>query len=125
MPRPCGSIDSFRLVRSASPPGKAVVEIATRRPNDDPGQAFFYRFRLQQGTRVYKTYVTFPLHDALLQQIDERFFGSQWRLGKPPGYSDQERSNPFTTFAEDMDPVESGILELNRYVDFPLSINDE
>ncbi len=89
----------FRLVRSATPPGKAVAEIATRRPNDDPGQAFFYRFRQQQGTRVYKTHITFPLHDALLQRIEQLFFGSEWRLTKTPGYSDQERSNPFTTFA--------------------------
>jgi len=27
------------------------------------------------------------------------FFGSEWQLARPPGYSDRERSNPFTTFA--------------------------
>jgi hypothetical protein len=89
----------FRLVRSATPPGEAIEEIASRFPNSDPGRPFYYRLRPLSGTRVYKTHITFALDNALLQAIDKLFFASDWAVASVPGYSEQERSNPFETFA--------------------------
>jgi hypothetical protein len=89
----------FRLVRSTTPPGQAVDEIATRNPNSDPGGSFFYRFRPHLGTRVYKTHITFPLNEEKLQRIEDLFFDLPWELAELPGYSESERANPFTTFA--------------------------
>ena len=87
----------YRLVRSHTPPGSQVQEIATRRPNDDPGDTFYYRFRQIEETLVYKTHITFALGDGILQRIDS-LFGS-FEVAKLPGYSAAERSNPFETFA--------------------------
>jgi hypothetical protein len=89
----------FRLVRSATPPGEPVAEIATRFPNSDPGQAFYYRLRLHPGTRVAKTHITFALGADVLQRIEQLFFTEDWRVAALPGYSTDERANPFTTYA--------------------------
>ncbi|MGR8921248.1 MAG: fatty acid cis/trans isomerase [Gammaproteobacteria bacterium] len=88
----------FRLVRSRTAHGKPVEEIATRRPNSDPGGPFYYRFKLTRGTRVYKTHITFALDDALLRRIETLFLGPEWDADELPGYTDRERSNPFETF---------------------------
>ena len=89
----------LRLVRSATPSGEPVRELATRRPNSDPGGAFHYRFVPQVGARTYKTHIVFGLDDALLADIETRFLGGSWQLERLPGYSTEERSNPFRTFA--------------------------
>jgi hypothetical protein len=89
----------FRLVRSRTPSGVPVDEIATRHPNSDPGGVFYYRFRRQPGTRVYKTHIRFALNPALLQRIEQSFFTEDWDVDGLPGYSDSERANPFVTFA--------------------------
>lgn len=89
----------FQLVRSRTPSGKPVDIIATRRPNDDPGRAFFYRLWPVQSTIVHKTHVTFALDKALLGTINALFLGSDWEVERLPGYADAQRSNPFQTFA--------------------------
>jgi len=89
----------FRLVRSRTPLGREIDEIATRRPNDAPGGPVFYRFQVQNGTTVYKTQIPFALNGQLLEKIDRDFLGGDWQLGRVPGYSEDERANPFTTFA--------------------------
>ena len=45
----------FRLVRSRTPRGSPVDEIATRRPYDDPRAPFFYRLRRIRETLVEKS----------------------------------------------------------------------
>ncbi|WP_207061866.1 fatty acid cis/trans isomerase [Motiliproteus sp. SC1-56] len=89
----------FRLVRSRTAPGEPSQEIATRRPNDDPGEPFHYRFQMERGTRVYKTQVTFRLSPELFGDLRTRFFSQPWQAGPLPGYGGAERSNPFATFA--------------------------
>ena len=89
----------YRLVRSRTPTGEPVDEIATRFPNSDPGGRFHYRFRLQTGTRVYKTHIRFALTPQLRRKIEQWFFKPGWSLHALPGYSDAERANPFSTFA--------------------------
>lgn len=89
----------FRLVRSSTPPGEPVREIATRFPNSDPGGAFHYRLRPQSGTRVYKTHIRFALNDGVMRRIESLFLDAPWEAGRLPGYTAAERANPFITFA--------------------------
>ncbi|MGB0722513.1 MAG: fatty acid cis/trans isomerase [Gammaproteobacteria bacterium] len=89
----------FRLVRSSTPPGEPVREIASRHYNSDPGGPFHYRFQVQSATRVYKTHIRFALNPRLLKRVDELFSSGGWEVTVLPGYSEQERANPFTTFA--------------------------
>lgn len=89
----------FQLVRSSTPSGKPIKVIATRRPNDDPGRAIFYRLQPVQSTIVYKTHVTFALDKAVLDRINTLFLENDWDVERLPGYADEDRSNPFQTFA--------------------------
>jgi hypothetical protein len=55
----------FRLVRSGTPPGQAVREIATRRPYDDPGVSrVYYRLTPERETLVAKTHMPYALNPA-------------------------------------------------------------
>lgn len=94
-----GSRVFYRLVRSRTPMGEPVDEIATRHANSDPGAVFYYRLQPQRGTRVYKTHITFALNEAVRERIEALFFATDWQIAELPGYSDEERANPFTTFS--------------------------
>ena len=89
----------FELVRSGTPPGEPVRIIPTRRPDDDPGQPFFYRLRLIQGTIVEKTHITYALSPARMSRLETLFLAPQWDIEKLPGYSRANAFNPFKTFA--------------------------
>jgi len=89
----------FQVVRSSTPPGKTIRHIATRRPNDDPGKSFFYRLQPVQETIVHKTHIVFTLNKQRLEDINQLFFNSDWKIDRLPGYTDAERANPFQTFA--------------------------
>lgn len=89
----------FQLVRSRTPSGQPIDPIATRRPNDDPGAAFYYRLWPIQGVIVHKTHITYPLSPARLAHTRELFFADAWAADKVPGYGLQHRANPFETFA--------------------------
>ena len=91
----------FRIVRSRTPPGTPVDEIATRRPYDDPGTAtFWYRLKLLDETIVHKTHITYPLSDARMRRLTALFLTDAWRPTRLPGYDVDEASNPFVSFAE-------------------------
>jgi len=89
----------FELVRSATPPGEPVRVIATRRPDDDPGQPFYYRLRPIQGAIVHKTHITYALSPARLRRLEELFLVPAWDIAKLPGYSHANALNPFKTFS--------------------------
>jgi hypothetical protein len=89
----------FELVRSATPPGEPVRIIPTRRPDDDPGQTFYYRLRPIQGTIVHKTHITYALTPARMHRLEELFLAPQWDIAELPGYSRTDALNPFRTFA--------------------------
>lgn len=89
----------FQLVRSRTPSGQPIDPIPTRRPNDDPGNSFYYRLWPIQGVIVHKTHITYPLTAKKLERVQELFFGTQWNTDKVPGYGVQSRANPFVTFA--------------------------
>ncbi|MGB7933141.1 MAG: fatty acid cis/trans isomerase [Gammaproteobacteria bacterium] len=89
----------FELVRSSSAPGEPVRIIPTRRPDDDPGQSFYYRLRPIQGTIVEKTHITYALSQARMRRLEKLFLAPQWDIEKLPGYSRAYDINPFKTFA--------------------------
>lgn len=89
----------FELVRSRTPPGEDVIPVASTRPNDDPGGAYFYRFRMITEIILHKAHITYPLSDKKLERYDKLFFDSPWPAGTAPGYSEADRANAFTTFA--------------------------
>nr|WP_276562500.1 fatty acid cis/trans isomerase [Hoeflea prorocentri] len=90
----------FRLVRSKSPPGTPVNEIATRRPFDDPGSApFYYRVTPVDGTILHKEHMVYEIGPERLDRYRALFFSDEWPLDTLPDYSAAAGGNPFTTFA--------------------------
>ena len=89
----------FELVRSRTPVGEPIQIIPTVRPNDDPGQPFFYRLRKIEGTIVHKTHIVYPLGEQKLDRLHRLFLTPQWEVGKLPDYSAGNALNPFATFA--------------------------
>ena len=89
----------FELVRSATPSGEPVRIIPTRRPDDDPGQPFYYRLRPIQGTIVHKTHITYGLSPARMRRLEALFLAPSWDIARLPGYARADVLNPFKTFA--------------------------
>lgn len=90
----------FRLVRSTTPPGEAIYEIASRRPFDDPGtDRFYYRLRPDYATVVDKTHMPYLLNDQRMAKWREWFFTPEYDVTSLPGYDPEIASNPFKVFA--------------------------
>ena len=89
----------FRLVRSRSAPGQPVVPVATRRPNDDPEGAFWYRLVPVLESISYKKHITYRFDRRRLQHLQQLFFGEPWLVGQLPGYSAEDRANPLAVFS--------------------------
>jgi hypothetical protein len=90
----------FRVLRSATPPGQPIAEIATRRPYDDPGAAFWYRLAPIEGALLHKTHITYRLDAARMKRLSELFLGADWEPTRFPSFEHEEASNPFAAFAE-------------------------
>jgi hypothetical protein len=88
----------FELVRSSTPPGKPVRVIPTVRPNDDPGQPFYYRLRGIDSTIVHKTHITYPLSTARMRRFEALFLEPEWEIAELPDYSRELARNPFAAF---------------------------
>ncbi|MDB4975317.1 MAG: fatty acid cistrans isomerase [Myxococcaceae bacterium] len=91
----------FRLVRSLTPSGEPVLEIATRRPFERPDDpVFYYRFVRRDDTRLSKTQMPYALSDKRLARYRELFFTPDYVVTKAPGYKQSVSANPFVAFAE-------------------------
>ncbi len=92
---------SFRLVRSASAAPAPIEEVATRRPYDDPGQAIYYRLRVDRATRTHKAHVVFDAGPEALARIQSLFDLAAWPEKEPgfPAYPEDGVFNAFTTYA--------------------------
>jgi hypothetical protein len=89
----------FRLVRSRTPSGSPVDEVATRRPTDDPqASPVYYRLRRIRETLVLKTHAPYALSDAKLARLRDLFYGAPWD-GAGPWKVDRSSKNPFVRFA--------------------------
>jgi len=95
----------YRLVRSHTPPGQPVEELATLRPYSDPGaKAFYYRLRRYPASIVDKTHVVYTLSDARLARYRELFLVPDYVVTELPGYAPDLVANPFKVF-EPIPPV--------------------
>ena len=91
----------FRLVRSSTPPGKPVAEIATLLPYDDPGvEPFYYRLRPVDSTIVDKIHFVYELSNQKMKRYKELFFQSDYTVTELPSYQPKFASNPFKTFID-------------------------
>ncbi|WP_041361134.1 fatty acid cis/trans isomerase [Methylococcus capsulatus] len=89
----------FRLVRSRTPPGEPIREIATTRPYDSPGPGeFYYRLRPVQQSIVAKTHMVYELDDARMRRYRELFLDPEYAVDRLPGYAAADAANPFKTF---------------------------
>ncbi len=90
----------YRLIRSTTPPGKPIKEIASLLPYDDPGVAeFYYRFRPIEETIVDKTHFVYELDKHKMQRYDELFFQAEYSVTELPSYEPKIAANPFSAFA--------------------------
>lgn len=91
----------FQLFRSSTSCKTGSQEIATRRPNDNPGVArVFYCFKKLPGTIVAKTHIPFELSPAKKERFEELFFKPSWKISRIPTYNYQVAENPFLAFAD-------------------------
>ncbi|GAA5163470.1 fatty acid cis/trans isomerase [Viridibacterium curvum] len=92
----------FRMVRSTTPPGQPVQEIATRRPFDDPGvKRPWYRLVPVIESISNKSHMPYALGEARMKRWNELFYGSGvYRVESLPPYTPETASNPFQTFHE-------------------------
>ena len=93
-----GNREFYRLVRSRTPSGIPVDEIATLRPFDDPGGAFFYRLLPYHPDIVAKNHVVYELSPARLQRYHQLFIEPVFEVEQLPSYDVSTASNPFKVF---------------------------
>lgn len=91
----------FKLIRSAKECAKNPVEIATRRPNDDPGvKKFFYCVVPFKGTVVQKTHIPYQWSSKKLALLKEIFYETKWKAQGTPSYARSVAENPFLAFKD-------------------------
>lgn len=91
----------YRLVRSSTPPGQPIVEIATLRPYDSPGSApFYYRLRQYSSSIVAKSHMVYTFSDERMARYRELFIEPDYTVTELPSYTASVASNPFKSFRE-------------------------
>lgn len=90
----------YKLVRSRTAPGRAIELIATRRPYDDPGDAFYYRLQRVRSTVLAKQNMPYRLDEARMQRWQQLFYEPDYPVESLPGYEPELASNPFITFGQ-------------------------
>jgi hypothetical protein len=90
----------FRLVRSRTPPGSLVDEIATRRPFDDPGTShLYYRLVRRSGPALSKTHMAYLLDARRMELYRTLFLAPDYVVDRLPTYEPEVGANPFRAFA--------------------------
>jgi hypothetical protein len=95
-----GDREFYRLVRSSTPPGQPVDEIATVRPYDDPGRVFYYRLLHFPGDIVAKTHTVYELSDARLARYRQLFIEPGYEVDSFPSWDPLIAANPFKAFQD-------------------------
>lgn len=90
----------FKLIRSKTPPGKAIDIIASRRPFDDPGSKVFYRLQRVKSTILAKQHMPYRFDTQRMQRWQQLFLDADYKVTSLPGYKPKEASNPFITFKQ-------------------------
>jgi len=95
-----GDREFYRLVRSSTPAGQAIDEIATVRPYDDPGAVFYYRLLRFQGDIVAKTHTVYELSDTRLARYHKLFIEPEYNVEAFPSWEPLVAANPFKVFKD-------------------------
>lgn len=91
----------FRLVRSRTPPGDLLEEIATTRPYDKPNtRRVYYRFRVLPGVPIRKSHKVYYLNDQKLARFQELFITPDYQVNSLPDYDSRLAANPLKTFQD-------------------------
>ncbi len=89
----------FKLVRSKTPPGRAIQVIATRRPYDDPKVSkFYYRFQRERESILAKTHMPYSLSKQRMERYNQLFFKPEYQVTELPSYTTSIAANPFVAF---------------------------
>jgi Fatty acid cis/trans isomerase (CTI) len=89
----------YRLVRSTTPSGKPIEEIATTRPYDAPGiTPFYYRLRPYYASIVAKNHVVYELSPQKMARYKQLFLESDYQVRTLPSYDPAIASNPFKVY---------------------------
>jgi hypothetical protein len=87
----------FRLVRSKTPSGEPIDEIATRRPYEDPKVSkVYYRLRQVTGTILTKTHMPYALNKARKARWNELFYQEKFTVSALPVY--EKINNAFKVY---------------------------
>jgi hypothetical protein len=91
----------YRLVRSSTPPGEPIQEIATVRPYDSPGsEPFYYRLWLYPASIVAKTHMVYTFSDQRMARYRALFLEPDYSVTELPSYDAIIASNPFKAFRQ-------------------------
>ncbi len=91
----------YRLVRSTTPPGRAIDEIPTLRPYDDPGTAqFYYRMLRYNPSIVVKNHIVYEFSEQRMERYRELFLEPDYDVRELPSYQAEIASNPFKVFVD-------------------------
>jgi hypothetical protein len=90
----------YRLVRSTTPPGEPVDEIATVRPYDDPGTNFYYRLQRFPGDIVAKTHLVYELSDQRMARYKALFLEPDYDVAELPSWDPLVAANPFKAYKD-------------------------
>lgn len=91
----------FTLLRSSTPPGKAIEPIVTRRPYDEPNtNRVYYRLQKNEMSITAKRHMPYAFDDKKLARIKALFFTPSYEVTSLPSYDLKLASNPFKTFAQ-------------------------
>jgi hypothetical protein len=95
------SLQYFRMVRSTTPPGQTIKEIASRRPFEDPGvTTFYYRLRPVNESIVAKSHMPYALSEKRMKRWQELFFAPNYSVNHLPTYQPELAANPFKVFEQ-------------------------
>ncbi len=91
----------FRLVRSSTPPGQEIDELASVRPYDDPGTApFYYRLRPHHASIVAKEHVVYELSPQKMARYQALFLEPDYSVEHLPSYDPKTSANPFQVYKD-------------------------
>lgn len=91
----------YRLVRSYTPPGQPIDEVATVLPFGDPGpRPFWYRLWLDHQSVVAKDHVLYEWSDQRMHRYRELFMEPAYEVSALPSYEPALASNPLRTFVD-------------------------
>lgn len=91
----------YRMVRSRTPSGQPIQEIASRRPFDDPGtETFHYRLQWQHSSVVAKRHMPYALDSLRRDKWQQWFFDTDYDVNGWPGYAPTVAANPFVAFRD-------------------------